>query len=96
MLGLGVELTLGVVGLNAEFSPKVCSGHQPRQTRRDPCYWSGGVPVCLGHAGPSYSQFWDRCCVLLTSDPLTIFKLDESKKRKEGNTISEHIEKEIK
>ena len=76
MLGLGVELTLGVVGLNAEFSPKVCSGHQPRQTRRDPCYWSGGVPVCLGHAGPSYSQCWDRCCVLLTSDPMILGVLE--------------------
>ena len=27
---LGVELPLGVVGLAAEFGPKVCSGLQPR------------------------------------------------------------------
>ena len=27
---LGVELPLGVVGLDAEFEPKVCSGHWPR------------------------------------------------------------------
>ena len=26
---LGVEFPLGVVGLAAEFTPKVCSGHQP-------------------------------------------------------------------
>jgi hypothetical protein len=30
---LGVELPLGVVGLAAEFVPKVCSGRWPRQTR---------------------------------------------------------------
>jgi hypothetical protein len=28
---LGVELLLGVVGLAAECTPKVCSGHQPRR-----------------------------------------------------------------
>ena len=27
---LGVDLPLGVVGLAAEFKPKVCSGHWPR------------------------------------------------------------------
>ena len=27
---LGVDLHLGVVGLAAEFEPKVCSGHRPR------------------------------------------------------------------
>ena len=27
---LGVELILGVVGLGAEFAPKVCSGNQTR------------------------------------------------------------------
>ena len=26
---LGVELPMSVVGLAAEFGPKVCSGHQP-------------------------------------------------------------------
>ena len=30
---LGVELILGVVELAAEFTPKVCSGHWPRQER---------------------------------------------------------------
>ena len=30
---LGVELLLGVVVLAAEFTPKVCSGHWPRQER---------------------------------------------------------------
>jgi hypothetical protein len=33
---LGVELPLGVVGLAAEFVPKVCSGRLPRQTGREP------------------------------------------------------------
>jgi hypothetical protein len=31
---LGVELPLGVVGLTADFVPKVCSEHWPRQTGR--------------------------------------------------------------
>jgi hypothetical protein len=38
----GVELPLGVVGLAAEFAPKVCSGHQTRQTGRNepvPLVW---------------------------------------------------------
>ena len=43
---LGLELPLGVVGLAVEFVPKVCSGHWSRQTRRNPCHWSGGVPAC--------------------------------------------------
>ena len=50
---LGVELLLSVVGLGEEFAPKVCSVCRPRQTVRN---WSGGVPVCLGPTGPSYSQ----------------------------------------
>jgi hypothetical protein len=51
---LGVELPLGVV----EFAPKVCSGCWSRQTRRNPCHWSGGVPVCLGSSGLSYYRCW--------------------------------------
>jgi hypothetical protein len=43
------------------------------QTRWNPCHWSGGVPVSLDTAGPSYSWWcWDRCCVLLTSDPMIL------------------------
>ena len=57
---LGVELPLGVVGLAVEFVPKVCSGHQPRQTGRNLCHCSAGVPACLGLAGPSYSWCWDE------------------------------------
>ena len=30
---LGVELPLDIVGLAAEVTPKVCSGHQPRRER---------------------------------------------------------------
>jgi hypothetical protein len=56
---LGVELPLGVVGLATEFVPRVCSGHQPRQTGKNPCHWSGGVPAFLSPIGPSYSQYWD-------------------------------------
>jgi hypothetical protein len=47
----------------------------PRLTGRNLCHWSGGVPVCLGPSGPSYSQGWDRC-VLLTSDPLILNVLE--------------------
>ena len=76
---LGVELPLGVVGLAVEFVPKVCSGRQPRQTGRNLCHWSDGVPGCLGPA--DYSQCWGRCCVLLTSDldvSLNYMKLEGS------------------
>ena len=57
---LGMELPLGIVGLAVEFVPKVCSGHQPRQTGRNLCHCSAGVPACLGLAGPSYSWCWDE------------------------------------
>jgi hypothetical protein len=30
---MGVELPLGVMGLAAEFMPKICSGHRPRKGR---------------------------------------------------------------
>ena len=73
---LGVELPLGVVGLGAKLMPKVCSGYQLRQIRRNLCHRSGGVPVCLGPTGPSYSQCWNRCCVLLTSDPMILGVLE--------------------
>jgi hypothetical protein len=73
---LGVELPLCVVGMAAEFVPKVCSGYQPRQTRRNLCHWSGRVPVCLGPTGPSNSGCWNRCCVLLTSNPVILGVLE--------------------
>ena len=57
---LGVELTLGVVELAAEFAPKVCSGHWLRQLGKNPSHWSCRVPECLGPANPSYSRCWDR------------------------------------
>jgi hypothetical protein len=71
-----VEHPLGVVGLSEEFVPKVCSGYQPRQTGRNLWHWSDRVPAFLGPAGPSFSWCWDRCCVLLTSDP-TILRMLE-------------------
>ena len=67
-----MALLLGIVGPAAEFVPKVCSGHQPRQTRRSPCHWSGGVPACLGSTDASNSCCWDRCCIFLTSDPMIL------------------------
>ena len=73
---LGVELPLGVVGLAAEFAPKVCSGCWPRHTGRNLYHWFGRVPVCLGPTGPNYSRCWDRCCVLLTSDPMILGLLE--------------------
>jgi hypothetical protein len=46
---LGVALPLGVVGLAAEFSPKVCSGHWPRQEGTSVTGWAefldGQVPL---------------------------------------------------
>ena len=68
---LGMELSLCIVGLTVEFAPKACSWHRPRQTRRNPCHWSGGVSAWLGPIGPSYSQCWDRC-VFFTSDPMIL------------------------
>jgi hypothetical protein len=49
---LGVELSLGVVGLCVEPSPNICSGYW---LRKNPCHWPGGdlspwilgVPVLL-------------------------------------------------
>jgi hypothetical protein len=46
---LGLEAPLGAMELNAEFELKV------NQTGRNPSHWSGGVPVSLNPAGPSYS-----------------------------------------
>jgi hypothetical protein len=56
----GVELPLGVVGLAAEFVPKVYAGHRPRHTRRNMCPWSVGVPVFLCPACLSSSQCWEQ------------------------------------
>jgi hypothetical protein len=62
---LGFEPLLGAVELPLEFVPKV-DWHKGR----DPSHWSGGLPMSLNPAGPSYSQWcWNRCCVLLTPDP---------------------------
>jgi hypothetical protein len=68
---LGVELPLGVVGLAMEFAPKICSGHQPIQTRRNLCHWSSGVPAYLGPACPSNFQFWGTDVV--SSSPLILW-----------------------
>ena len=73
---LGMDLPLGVVGLAGEFAPKVCSGPWPRQTRRTHATdleeflhaWVRPVPVTPGVV--------DRCCVLLTSDPLILGVLE--------------------
>ena len=42
---LGVELLLGVVGLAAEFAPKVCSGHRLRPEGPSFLY----KVLCLGY-----------------------------------------------
>ena len=46
------------------------------QTGRNLCHWLGGVPGCLGPAGPSYSRCWCRCCGPLTSDPMILGVLE--------------------
>ena len=46
------------------------------QTRKNLCHWSGGVPGCLGPAGPSYFWCWGRRCFLLTSNPLILGTLE--------------------
>jgi hypothetical protein len=71
---LGVDILLSVVGLDAEFVPKICSGHQPRQ--EGICHLLDRVPGCLGLAGPSYFQCWGRCCILLTYDPIILGMLE--------------------
>ena len=66
---LGVELPLGVVGLAAEFVPKVCSGCHPRQTGRKepvPLVWqSSGIP------GSCWSQLLLVLGTDVSSSPLT-------------------------
>ena len=44
------------------------------QSRRNPCHWYyGGGTMSLDPTGPIYSQcIWDRCCILLTSDPMIL------------------------
>ena len=70
-----MELLLGIVGLAVEFTPKVCSGHQPRQEETSV---TGRVEFlgCPGSSGCSYFWFWGRCCVLLTSDPMILGVLE--------------------
>jgi hypothetical protein len=69
---LRVELPLGVVGLAAEFAPKVCSSAQGAGPGRLERTHATGL-VELLHAWvplvPITSGVGDRCCVLLTSDP---------------------------
>jgi hypothetical protein len=48
----------------------------PAQTRSNLCHWLGGIPGCLSFAGPSYSQCWGSCCVLLNSDPMILGVLE--------------------
>ena len=63
-----MELPLGVVGLAVEFVPKVCSdrleGTCATGLAEFLCAWVPLVPVTPGVG--------DRCCVLLTSDPLEV------------------------
>jgi hypothetical protein len=49
----------------------------PTQTGRNQWHWSGRVPASLDPAGPNYSRWcWNRCCVILTSDPLILGVLE--------------------
>ena len=79
---LGMEFPLDVVGLAAKFVPSVYSGHWPRQFERNVCNKFGGVSMCLGPAYPNYSQWWDRCCALLISDPMILGLLEHLGVRK--------------
>ena len=73
---LGVELSLGVVGLAAEISAQSLL-RAPAQTGRNPSHGSGGVPEFLNTTGPSYSWWcWNRCYVLLTSEPMILSVLE--------------------
>ena len=54
----------------AGYGVCTCSGHRPRQTRRNPCHWSDGIPAYLCPAGPSYSWCWDRGCFFFLSDSI--------------------------
>lgn len=68
---LGVELFLGVVGLVAEFTPNICSGHWPRP--EGTC--ATGRTEFLGALVtlvPVTPQHWGRYCVLLTADPMIL------------------------
>jgi hypothetical protein len=56
---------------------RVCTQGKPAQTRRSLSHWFCWVPVSLDPAGPSYSQwFWNRCGVLLTTDPKILGMLE--------------------
>ena len=67
---LGVDLPLGVMEMAVEFTPKVCSGHWPRQAGTHPLVrWSSWEP------GSRWCQLFsvlEQMCVLLTSDPLIL------------------------
>ena len=70
---LGFESPLGAVGTGF----RVRTQGKPVQTGRNLSHWLGGVSVSLDHAGPSYSQWcWNRCCVLLTPDPMILDVLE--------------------
>lgn len=70
---LRVEISLGVVGLAG------CTQglfRAPSQTERNPCHCLGGVPGSLDPTGHSYSECWDKYCVLLTYDPMILGVLE--------------------
>ena len=47
------------------------------QTGRNWCHWLCRIPVSLDPSGPRYSCWGcDRCCVLLTSDPMILGVLE--------------------
>ena len=71
-MGLEVELLLGVVGLAMKFAPKVISEHRPKENGIN---LSHSVPVSLCPSGPRPSQYWDKCCILLSSDPMILGRL---------------------
>ena len=69
---LGVELLLGVVGLTAEFVPKVYSGHCPRLEGPHQAELLGAWVLLV----PVTPWFGGRCCALLTSDPMILGVLE--------------------
>lgn len=64
---LGLELTLGVVGVGGKPEPGVCSGHRFKLEGTPVSGWAG-VSVSLDLVAASYSRCWGRCCGL-TCDP---------------------------
>ena len=67
---LWVKLILDALGPGVELAPKVYTG---QLTLEGTCATSqAGVSEFLDPIGPSYSWCWDRCCILLTPDPMIL------------------------